>query len=127
MLAEERLEEAFIAVKDAEMAGAKEEVVELVHKLNEALLLIERAKKEDGTTLASSSIEVSESIISKAKELEILASERFFKLKMVLMASVPTASVLVAFSLNYLYKWWRRREIERILRMIARKKGERHD
>ncbi len=125
--ADRKLIEAFIAVKQAESAGArKEELVELVSKLNEGLTLLEMARKGEGETGGISKvIELSDGVISRAKEIEMRASSRLLRFKVLLLFAVPVASVVTAFSLNYAYKWWYRREIEKILRMVAKKKEER--
>lgn len=125
--AEKKLIEAFKAVKKAESAGArKEELVELVSKLNQGLLLLEKVRKGEIEEAAISNvIEVFEGVISEAIELEMHASSRLVKIKVFLFLAVPMASIITAFGLNFAYKWWRRREIERILRMIAKKKEER--
>jgi len=125
--AEEKLIEAFIAVKQAEKAGArKEDLAELVFKLNEALFLLEKVKKGEGEVESISRvIELSEDVIFRAKELETRASSRLLKVKVFLIFAVPIAAVITAFGLNYAYKWWHRREIERILSMVAKKREER--
>ena len=121
-LAEERLEEAFSAVKEAEIAGADEsELVELVNRLNEALSLIEMARKGVEHDV-SRSIEISEAVIKEAGELKALALDRSFKLRITAFCLVPILSAITTFSLNYIYEWWRRREVKRLLRMIAKKK-----
>ncbi len=124
--AEEKLIEAFMAIKQAEKAGArKEELDELVLRLNKALYLLERARKgEIERSAISNAIELSKSVIAMARELEVRASSHLFRVKVFLLISVPISSAITAFGLNYAYKWWHRREIERILRMIVKKREE---
>ena len=123
--AENEIEEAFKALKNAETARAREEeLAELTSRLNEAITLLEMVKRGEAEVSDNlpKVMELSETVISEARELEIRASKRFFWIKIVLFASIPVISAIVAFSLNHLYEWWHKREIERTLKMIIKRR-----
>jgi len=116
---------ALMAVREAEAAGADEVRLRiLVEKLNWALRMIDRAEGlllrgniEGAAAEAEQSMEVSRGIVSDALRLRDESSLRTYHGKVFTFAMVPVASLLVTVGAHYGWKWWRRREIDRMMRM----------
>jgi len=125
-------EGALKAVREAEAAGADEErVAVLVERLNLVLRKIDEAERllhqgnvTDADALADQTIEISRGIVSEAIELRDEASVRTFYDKILTFAMAPVASLLVTIGVHYGWKWWRRYEVDRMMRMEIKKVKE---
>jgi len=116
---------ALAAAREAEAAGADEDqLLVLIEKLNLAVWMIDRAESLllQGDTVAAAaqadrSIEASKGIVLEAVRLRNEASLRTYYGKVFAFGMVPVASLLVTVGTHYGWKWWRRREIDRTMRM----------
>ena len=119
---------AIIAVREAEAVGASEDRLRiLVEKLNSALWMIDRA---DGLLLqgdvagasaqAERGIEISRKIVSDAVKLRDESIQSTHYGRIFTFGLVPVASLLVTAGAHFGWKWWRRREIDRTMRMEIR-------
>ena len=119
---------AIAAVREAEAAGADEnQLSALVERLNTVVWMIDRAESlllqgdvQGATAQAERSIEASREIVSQAAKLRDEASLRTYYGKVFTFGMVPVASLLVTVGAHYGWKWWRRREIGRMMRMEIR-------
>lgn len=119
---------AIAAVREAEASGANEDQLRvLVEKLNSAVWMIDRAESlllqgdvEAAATQADRSIEVSKGIALEAVRLRDEASLRAYYGKVFAFGMVPVASLLVTVGTHYGWKWWRRREVDKTMRMEIR-------
>ena len=125
-------EGALKAVREAEAAGADEErVAVLVERLNlvlrkidEAERLLHQGKTGEADAMAERAIDTSKRIVSEAVQLRDEASLRTFYDKIFTFAMAPVASLLVTIGVHYGWKWWRRYEVDRVMRMEIKKVKE---
>jgi len=123
---------AVAAVREAEVAGADEDQLRvLVEQLNSIVWMIERAEHlllqgdvEGASAQAERSVEASKGVVLQAEQLREVASERTYFGKVFTFALVPVASLLVTVGAHYGWRWWRRREIDRMMRMEIREVKE---
>jgi hypothetical protein len=123
---------ALTAVKEAEAAGAdSSKIAVLVERLNmvlgrideaESLLIKENVTEANG--IAEGTIDVSKRIALEAIELRNEASLKTYYDKIFTLSMAPVASLLVTFGAHYGWKFWRRREIDRMMRMEIKKVKE---
>ena len=119
---------AIAAVREAEAAGAGEDQLgALVERLNTVALMIDRAASllfqgdiQGATAQAERSIEASREIVSQAAKLRDEASLRTYYGRVFTFGMVQVASLLVTAGAHFGWKWWRRREIDRTMRMEIR-------
>jgi len=123
---------ALKAVREAEAAGAdKQRIATLVEQLNSVLRMIDEAESlllqgnvTEADAMAERTIEISKRIGSDAVELRDEASLITFYDKIFTFGMAPVASLLVTVGTHYGWKWWRRREVERLMRMKIKKVKE---
>jgi len=116
---------AIAAVREAEAAGADENRLSaLVERLNAVVWMIDRAESlllqgdvQAATAQAERGIEASREIVSQAAKLRDEASLRTYYGKIFTFGMVPVVSLLVTVGAHYGWKWWRRREINRMMKM----------
>lgn len=116
---------AIAAVREAEAAGAEgNQLGALVERLNTVVWMIDRAESlllqgdvQEAAAQAERSVEVSKEIVSQAAKLRDEASQRAFYGKVFAFGMTPVASLLVTVGGHYGWKRWRRREIDRTMRM----------
>jgi len=119
---------AIAAVREAEAAGADEnQLSALVERLNAVVWMIDRAESlllqgdvQAATAQAERGIEASREIVSQAAKLRDEASLRTYYGKIFTFGMVPVVSLLVTVGAHYGWKWWRRREINRMMKMEIR-------
>ena len=119
---------AIAAVREAEAAGADEnQLSALVERLNTVVWMIDRAESlllqgdvQGATAQAERGIEASREIVSQAAKLRDEASLRTYYGKIFTFGMVPVVSLLVTVGAHYGWKWWRRREINRMMKMEIR-------
>jgi len=119
------LAKAIAAVREAEAAGADgNQLGALVERLNTVVWMIDGAESillqgdvQGATAQAERSVEASKEIASEAAKLRDEASLRTYYGKVFTFGMVPVASLLVTVGAHYGWKWWRRREIDRTMRM----------
>jgi len=119
------LAKAIAAVREAEAAGADgNQLGALVERLNTVVWMIDRAESillqgdvQGATAQAERSVEASKEIALQAAKLRDEASLRTYYGKVFTFGMVPVASLLVTVGAHYGWKWWRRREIDRTMRM----------
>ena len=130
--AEVAFRRALTAVRDAEAAGADaSRIAALVERLNSVVKMIDEAKRlllqgdvEQADALAEQTIGISGRIVSDAVELRNEASVRTYYEKIFTFGMAPLASLLVTVGAHYGWKWWRRHEVDRIMRMEIKKVKE---
>jgi len=123
---------ALMAVREAEAAGAdSSKIAVLVERLNMVLGRIDEAEslliKENVTEanrIAEGTIDISKRIVSEAIELRNEASLKTFYDKIFTFSMAPVASLLVTVGVHYGWQFWRRREVDRIMRMEIKKVKE---
>lgn len=116
---------AIAAVREAEGAGAQEDQLRvLIEKLNSAVWMIDRAERLllqgdiiEAAAQADRSVEISKGVAMEAVKLRDEASQRTYYGKTLTFGMVPVASLLVTVGSYFGWKWWRRREIDRMMRM----------
>jgi len=116
---------AIAAVREAEAAGADEnQLSALVERLNTVVWMIDRAESlllqgdvQGAAAQAERGIEASREIVSQAAKLRDEASLRTYYGKVLTFGMVPVASLLVTVGAHHGWKWWRRREVGRMMRM----------
>jgi len=116
---------ALKAVREAEAAGADEErIAILVDRLNSVLGMIDESKRlilqgnvTEADAIAERAIYISKGIASEAIELRDESSLRTYYHKIFTFGIVPVASFLVTVGAHYAWKWWRKHEVDRIMRM----------
>jgi len=126
---------AIMAVREAEAAGADEDRLRiLVEKLNSALWMIDRAEilllqgdVVGASAQAERSIEISREIVSDAVKLRDESVQSAYYGRVFTFGLVPVASLLVTAGAHFGWKWWRRREIDRTMRMEIRGLKERKE
>jgi len=123
---------ALRAVREAEAAGAdKQRIATLVEQLNSVLRMIDEAESlllqgnvTEADAVAERTIEISKRIGTDAVELRDEASLKTFYDKIFTFSMAPVASLLVTVGTHYGWKWWRRREVERLMRMEIKRAKE---
>lgn len=130
--AETELRKAIVAVREAEAAGAdRGRLKDLVDRLNLAVWMIERgeqllAEGDVGAAVAQGqlSIDVSARLVLEAGRLRDESAQRTYYGKIFTFAMVPVASLLVTVVAHYGWVWWRRREVESVMRMEIKRVSE---
>jgi len=125
-------ERALIAVREAEAAGAdRERIAALVERLNfvlgridEAEHLLLQGKITDADAIAQQTIDDSKGIALEAIELYDEASLKTYYEKIFTFGMAPVASLLVTVGAHYGWKFWRRHEVDRMMRMEIKKVKE---
>jgi len=120
------------AVREAEAAGAdRERTAILVERLNSVLGMIDEAESlllkgnvTEADAIAYQTIDISKRIVLEAVELRDEASLRTYYEKIFTFGIVPVASLLLTLGAHFGWKWWRRHEIDRIMRMEKKKEPE---
>lgn len=123
--ANEELKRAIIAVSEAEAAGAEERRLGvLVEQLNLVLSMIDESERslllgdvESATAKAQRSIEISKRAVMDAAKLRNEASQSAQYRKVLTFAVVPFVSLIVTVGVHYGWKWWHRREVDRLFGM----------
>jgi len=123
--ADAEFKRAFLAVREADAAGAdKEKMAILVERLNSVLGMIDEAERlrvegeiEEASAVAGRTIDISKGIVSEAFELRDEASRGTYYGKAFAFGMAPVASLVVTVGSIYGWKWWRRYKIDRIMRM----------
>lgn len=123
--AEQRFREAFAAVREAEAAGAEEnQIAVLTERLNTALNLIEQAKQgyaQGNSTntdeAATQATYLCSQLKGEANQLRDAALTNSRYTKILLFSMVPVAALIVTLCVHYGLKWWRRSEVERVMKM----------
>jgi len=128
--AEQQFKEAFESIREAETAGAGEnQIAGLIDRLNSALNLIEQAKREseqgditdiDETTAQATYI--CNQLKNETNQLRDAALTSSYYSKILLYSIVPVAALIVTVCVHYGLRWWRRSEVERIMKMEIREK-----
>jgi len=116
---------AILAVREAETAGADEGQLRiLTEQLNSVLWMIERAERlalqgdlEGAAVQADRSVEVSKGVVLEASRVRDGASLRTYYGKVLTFGMVPVASLLVTAITHFGWKWRRRHELDRLMRM----------
>lgn len=128
--AEQQFKEAFASIREAETAGAGEnQIASLVDRLNLALNLIEQAKRESeqgditgiGETTAQAAYILNQ-LQDEANQLRDAALTSSYYYKVLLYSIVPVAALIVTVCIHYGLRWWRRSEVERIMKLEIREK-----
>jgi len=130
--ADAEFKRALMAVREAEAAGAdKERIAILVERLNNVVGIIDRAERlllqgnaTEADAIADQTVDISKRIVSEAIELRDEASLRTYYDKIFTFSMAPVASLLVTVGAHYGWKWWRRREVDRLMRMEIKKVKE---
>lgn len=123
---------ALEAVREAEVAGAdRKHVAVLVERLNSVIGMIDEAESlrlqgnvEEADAVAVQSTGVSRQIVSEAIQLRYEASLSTYNERILTFGMVPVASLLVTVGAHYGWKWWRRREVDRLMRMEIKRVKE---
>ena len=123
--ADAEFKRAFLAVREADAAGAdKEKMAILVERLNSVLGMIDEAERlrvegeiEEASAMAGRTIDISKGIVSEAIELRDEASRGTYYGKAFAFGMAPVASLIVTVGSICGWKWWRRYQIDRIMRM----------
>jgi hypothetical protein len=131
-VAREELGKAVWAVRAAEAAGAGQDELEvLVRRLNLAVEMIERSERllgrgelDQATAQLQRSVEVSREVTSKATQLREEAERLAYHARLISFGMIPIASLLVTAANHFSWRWLKRRETERIMRMEIRKGKE---
>jgi len=116
---------ALKAVREAEAAGADEErIAILVDRLNSVLGMMDEAERlllqgnvTEADAIAERTIDISKRVGSEAIELRDEASMRTWYDKIFTFSMAPVASLIVTVGAHYGWKWWRKREVDRTMRM----------
>ena len=116
---------ALNAVREAEAAGADEErIAILVDRLNSVLGMMDEAERlllqgnvTEADAIAERTIDISKRVASEAIELRDEASMRTWYDKIFTFSMAPVASLIVTVGAHYGWKWWRKREVDRTMRM----------
>ena len=127
--AEQQLKEAFMAVREAEAAGAERNKIALsIEKLNSALNLIEQARRDYGqgnlnaSEPAGQSAYISSQVKAEVDQLKNSALASSLYTRILVFVLVPVAALIVALCVRFGLKRLRRGEGERLMRMeIAEK------
>jgi len=129
--AEQQFKEAFAAVREAEAAGAEEnQIAALAERLNLALNLIEQAKR-DGQGNSSNTYEtvaqaayICNQLQDEAHQLRDAARKSSDYNKILVFSAVPVAALIVTLCVHYGLKWLRRSEVDHVMKMEIKEKGE---
>jgi len=128
--AEQQFREAFAAVREAEAAGAEEnQIAALAERLNLALNLIEQAKRDGQGNSTNTDETVAQvtylcnQLKGEAHQLRDAARKSSHYNKILVFSAVPVAALIVTLCVHYGLKWWRRSEVERVMKMEIREKG----
>ena len=116
---------ALKAVWQAEAAGADEErIAILVDRLNSVLGMMDEAERllvqgnsTEADAIAERTIDISKRVASEAIGLRDEASMRTWYDKIFTFSMAPVASLIVTVGAHYGWKWWRKREVDRTMRM----------
>lgn len=128
--AEEQFKEAFTAIRKAEAAGAEEnKIAVLIERLSLALNLIDQVKRgyaQGNSTSMDEIIAQADYICSQLKDeanlLREAALTNSLYAKILLFSLVPVVALIVTLCVYYGLKWWRRSEVERVMKMEVRGK-----
>ena len=130
--ADAEFKRALMAVREAEAAGAdRERIAVLVSRLNfvlggidEAEHLLLQGNITDADSIAQQAIDDSKGIALEAIELYDEASLETYYEKIFTFGMAPVASLLVTVGAHYGWKFWRRYEVDRVMRMEIKKVKE---
>jgi len=125
-------EGALMAVREAEAAGADaKRTAVLVERLNFVLWRIDEAERlliqgniTEADAVAEGTIDASKRIASEAIELRNEASLKTYYEKIFTFAMAPVASLLVTVGAHYGWRFWRKHEVDRVMRMEIKKVKE---
>jgi len=120
---------ALKAVREAEAAGADEEIIAtLVERLNSVLGMMDEAEhllvqgnSTEADAIAERTIDISKRVASEAIELRDEASIRTWYDKIFTFSMAPVASLIVTVGTHYGWRWWRKHEVDRTMRMEIRR------
>jgi len=127
--AETEFKTALMSVRDAEAAGAdKGRIAVLVERLNMVVGSIDEAERlhlqgniTEADAMARQTIDISKRVVLEAVELRDEASMRTYREKIFAFGMAPVASLLLTVGAHHGWKMWRRREVDRIMRMEIKK------
>ena len=128
--AEAKVVDAYLAIYEADIAGAEEvKLRDLSSKLNGALNMTREAqdlerqgRSAEASNLLGRATVACDETIAQARLLREEASRQSFYNRVIAFALAPTLALLTTVGLHFGYRWWRRREIEQIFRMEIRLK-----
>jgi len=130
--AQRRLVETFLAVREADIAGAGElGLRELSSRLNEALNATREAEElemqgrsAEASKLYTRAVAACDEILASARLLREEALRQSFYNRIIAFTLAPVLAFVTTIVLHFGYRWWRRREVRRIFSMEIHLKEE---